>query len=70
MRAQKTAPQGLNAAAQCSLLFPLCARRAFVWGCWHVQSPRRREQAGQQQHVQRSRTALHILEQALHIPAK
>lgn len=42
--AQKAAPQGLKAAAQRSLLFPLCARRAFVWGCWHVQSPRRREQ--------------------------
>lgn len=68
MRAQKTAPQGLNAAAQCSLLFPLCARRAFVWGCWHVQSPRRREQASQQQHVQRSGTALHIPEQAAQCP--
>lgn len=39
----KTAPR---AECRCPALplFPLCARRAFVWGCWHVQSPRRREQ--------------------------
>lgn len=66
MRAREAAPQGLNAAGQRSLLFPLCARRAFVWGCWHVQSPRRRNSSGSAaalpDELGGSRTALHIPE--------